>query len=230
MPLRLLTRRAKQVGAALLVLGLAGMTAWLFVISWQPSPRIYPFQGPDVSAAQGLIEWSVVRGGGASFGYVVATIGADGRDPMFETNWQDMYAAGIRRGAIHVYSLCRLAMDQANNFNTTVPASDDALPAAVLIDFQPDCATRPDRAVVIIELRRLLTTVEAHTGKPSLLKVSRRFDASYRVTAAIPRTVWSMQDFFPPDYAARPWKMWQANAMRRIDGAKTLVHWNVVAP
>jgi lysozyme len=50
------------------------------------------------------------------------------------------------------------------------------------------------------------------------------------VTAAIPRPVWAVQDFFPPDYAARPWRMWQANDMRRIDGVDGAVNWDVVAP
>lgn len=230
MPLRRLKRRAGQVGAAIIVLGLASVAGTSFAISWHPSDKAYRFQGPDVAAAHGPIEWPVVRGQGASFGYAVATIGADARDARFAENWRDLYAAGLRRGAIHVYSLCRLATDQANNFNVTVPYSDDALPPAVLIDFQPDCDTRPDRAVVVGELKRLLTIIEAHSRKPALMKVSRRFDAAYGVSAAIPRNVWSVQNFFPPDYAARPWKMWQATAMRRIDGATTLLHWNVVAP
>lgn len=230
MAIRRLRRRLGQIAAAVIVLGLVAVAGTAFVISWHPSPMAYPLQGPDVSARQGRIEWPVVRGQGASFAYAVATVSADQRDPMFETNWRELYAAGLRRGAIHVYSLCRLAIDQANNFNVTVPASEDALPQAVLLDFQPDCHTRPDRAVVIDELRRFLTTIEAHTAKPTLLKVSRRFDATYGVTAAIPRTVWSIANFFPPDYAARPWKMWQATSMRRIDGAPTLLDWNVVTP
>jgi len=230
MRLRLLGRRAGQVGAAIVIIGLALVVIWSFAISWYPSPKAYAFQGVDVGAAQGVIEWPVVRGGGASFAYLTATIGADARDPSFEANWSDVYAAGLRRGALHVYSLCRLAADQANNFNTTVPRAGDSLPPAVWVDFDAGCAARPDRAVVIGEVKRLLTLIESHSGKPALLKVSRRFDAAYRLTSAIPRPIWSAQNFFPPDYAARPWRMWQASDMRRIDGAPTLVHWNVVAP
>lgn len=225
----MVTRRLGQIAAGLMVLGLMAVIIASFVLSWHPSPRLYAFQGPDVAAAQGVIDWPVVRGGGASFAYVVATIGADQRDPMFEINWHDVYAAGLRRGAIHVYSLCRLALDQANNFNRTVPYDTGNLPPAVLIDFQPNCDARPDRDVVIGELHRFIARVEAHTRTPALIKVSRRFDESYAVTADIRRPIWSIQNFFPPDYAARPWRMWQANAMRRIDGAPTLLHWNVVA-
>ncbi len=213
-----------------IVLGLAGVFAFTFAISWAPARNDFRFQGIDVAAANGPIEWPVVRGGGADFGYLTATIGADMRDPSFEDNWRDIYAAGLRRGAIHVYSLCRLAADQANNFNTTVPRTDDALPPAVAIDFEASCEARPTRQVVIDEVIRYLTMIEAHSGKPALLKISKRFDAAYRLSGAVRRPLWSVQNFFPPDYGARPWRMWQASDMRRIDGAQTLVHWNVVAP
>ncbi|MFM9978644.1 MAG: glycoside hydrolase family 25 protein [Sphingomonadaceae bacterium] len=228
--MRLFQRRAQQIAATVIVLGLSIIIGWSFAISWYPSPKSYVFQGVDVSAANGAIEWPVVRGGGASFAYLTATIGADDRDPMFAANWSEVYAAGLRRGAIHVYSLCRLAVDQANNFNTTVPFTNDSLPPAILIDFESDCAARPERQVVIGEIERLIATIEVHTRRPVLLKVSRRFDAAYGVTKAIERPIWSTQNFFPPDYAARPWRMWQASDLRRIDGAPTKVHWNVVAP
>lgn len=230
MSLRILSRRARDIAGGGIVIGLVLITAWSFAISWHPSPKSFVYQGVDVSADDKEIDWPVMRGNGVSFAYLTATVGADVRDPMFEGNWAAVYAAGIRRGAIHVYSLCRLAADQANNFNTTVPYTSDSLPPAILIDFENDCAARPERAVVIGEIERLLTIVEAHSRAPALLKVSRRFDSRYNLTQAIPRPIWSMQNFFPPDYAARPWRMWQANDRRRVDGAPTLIHWNVVAP
>lgn len=226
----MMARRAKQLLAVLAVLAVLAFGARVFAMGWTPSPKAYAFQGIDVSAADGVLDWPVLRGGGVAFVYLTATDGADSRDAMFERNWRDAEAAGIRRGALHVYSLCRLATDQGNNFNTTVPHSEDALPPAVLFDFDKTCSARPDRAVLIGEVERLLTMIEAHIGRPALIKVSRRFDSYYRLSEAIPRPVWSMQDYFPPDYAARPWRMWQANAQRRIDGAPSPLHWDVVAP
>lgn len=228
--MRLWGRRIGRIGALAVVIGLATVVAWTFAHHWHPSSSSYAFQGVDVAEEQGAIDWWTVRAGGADFAYLRATIGADGRDARFEAHWADVYATGMRRGAIHVYSLCRLAADQANNFNTTVPRTDDALPAAVEIDFSPDCTSRPERDVVVSEMRRFLTMVESHTGKPVLLKVSQRFDTTYRLSEAIPRPIWAVQDFFPPDYAARPWRMWQATDMRRIDGVAGPVNWDVVAP
>ena len=71
--------------------------------------------------------------------------------------------------------------------------------------------------------------VEAHSERPVILLVSRAFEAQYRVTEALDRPVWSAQNFFPPDYAARPWRMWRANDMRRIDGVNGPINWDVVA-
>ena len=229
MNLRLWNRRIGLAGALLVVLGLTGIVAVTLAFSWRPSDR-FPFQGVDVSDANGAVDWWGVHKGSADFAYVRATSGADARDRRFEANWAGVYETGMRRGAIHIYSLCRLAADQANNCNTTVPRDRDALPAAVEIDFAADCASRPVRRVVLDELRRYHTMVEAHTGKPVLLKISKPFEAAYGVTAAVARPVWAVQDFFPPDYPARPWRMWQANSMRRIDGIEGPVHWNVVAP
>ncbi len=229
MSVRLWNRRIALIGALAIVVGLTGIVAVTLAMTWRPSDRFH-FQGVDVSDANGAIDWWTVRKGGADFAYIRATSGADVRDARFELNWAGVYETGMRRGAIHIYSICRLAADQANNFNTTVPRASDALPAAVEIDFAPDCVSRPEPRVVLGELRRYLNMVEAHTGKPVLLKISKPFDAVYGVTAAVPRPVWAVQDFFPPDYPARPWRMWQASDMRRIDGIEGPVHWNVVAP
>ena len=229
MRLRIWSRRIGLAGALGIVIALCAVVAWTFTLSWRPTDK-YRFQGIDVSEEQGPIEWWTVKAGGADFAYLRATRGADERDTRFVGNWAEVYETGMRRGALHVYSLCRLAVDQANNFNTTVPRTGDALPAAIEIDFSEDCPSRPERNVVLDELRRFLSMVEAHTGKPVLLKISKRFEAAYQVTAAIPRPVWAVQDFFPPDYAARPWRMWQANDMRRIDGVNGAVNWDVVAP
>ena len=102
------------------------------------------------------------------------------RDARFEANWRGAAAAGLRRGAVHVYSLCRLAADQANEFNTIVPRTDDALPPARRLDFAPDCAARPDaRRRAGASCAASSSMVETHTGEPVMLLVSRAFDAQY---------------------------------------------------
>ena len=228
-----LRRGARRLGlllGALILLGLALVCGWIWAISWRPPPETYRFQGVDVSEADGPIDWFAVQGGQVDFAYVRATIGADRRDTRFADNWSLLYQADIRRGAIHVFSLCRLARDQAANFVTTVPRTADALPVAVDLDFDSDCPARPDRAVLLGELRTFISAVETHTGVPVLLRISRAFERQYEVSAAIPRGLWCAQSFFKPAYTVRPWRMWQASRIRRIPGVDRPIHWDVVAP
>ncbi|MBN8814475.1 MAG: glycosyl hydrolase [Sphingomonas sp.] len=203
-------------------------TLYLYALNWRPSDADYDLQGIDVSAANGSIDWAAVQAAGAKFGYIAATSGTD-RDAAFEDNWRGAAAAGMRRGAVHVWSLCRGADEQANNFNTTVPKDPAALPSAVSLDFAAGCDTRPDRETLVAALSRYLAVVEANTRRPVILFVSRAFDSRYHITEAIDRPVWSAQNFFAPDYAARPWRMWRASDMRRIDGVSEPVNWDVVA-
>lgn len=214
----------------MLIAGLATAIGWGYFLHWAPSALEYQFQGVDLSQAAGQVDWPVVHADGADFAYVRATYGAKGRDAAFERHWLALPAAQMRRGAYLEYSLCQPAVDQANNFNTVVPRSDDALPPAVFVDFSPDCTARPPTNVVVGELARLLTMVENHTGSPVLLKISREFDVQYAISNVMPRPIWAIGNFFRPTYAARPWRMWQANDRRRIDGIAQPVHWDVVAP
>jgi lysozyme len=219
-----------RIAAGLVVLSFVAVAGWAYAVDWAPATRRYPIQGIDVSEAQGDIEWTTVAARGADFAYLRATIGAAGRDAAFERNWTAVDAAGLRRGAIHVWSFCQSGTAQADNFVTVVPRTADALPALLDLRFDPGCAQRPDRATLIAQLKRFLTIAETHTGKPMLLKITRPVARAYHLGEAIHRPVWEVRNFFSPDYAARPWRMWQASDMRRIDGIKGPVNWDVVTP
>lgn len=212
--------------AAIALLAVAG---WQAATHWRPSADRFPVQGIDVSEANGAIEWPVVSGR-ADFAYATATHGARRRDARFEENWRGIAAAGMRRGAVHVWSLCQPGEDQANAFNTIVPRDDADLPAAIDFDYAEDCESRPDRAALVDEIARAASMIEAHTGKPVLLRVSRQFERDYDLASALPRTIWAAANFFPPDYAARAWRMWRASDMRRVDGVEGAVNWDVAAP
>jgi len=218
-----------RIAVILLAIVVTAVALWQAAVRWHPSVESYPVQGVEVGQANGAIDWHMVAAGGADFGYAVATHGANQRDSAFEANWRDIAAAGLRRGAIHVYSLCQLASDQANAFNTLVPWTDDALPAAITLAYDPACAARPARAVLIGEIARAVTMIEAHTRKPVLLQIAKPFEADYRLSEALPRSVWATGNVFPPDYTARAWRMWRASDFRRIAGVDGPVNWNVAA-
>jgi lysozyme len=98
----------KAVGA-MVVAGAIGIGGWSYATAWHPKTSQYPLQGIDLDERPGPIEWGTVRARGADFAYLVATSGADRRDPGFEANWAALPDAGLRRGAIHLYSLCQPA-------------------------------------------------------------------------------------------------------------------------
>lgn len=216
--------------AALILVGVVAIAGWVGATNWAPSAKTYPLQGVDLGLDAGDVEWRSVRAAGADFAYVVATAGADRRDGDFEQNWAALPEAGLRRGAVHLYSLCQPAAAQANAFNLVVPRSADALPAAVDVAFRDDCATRPGAGALASDLDRFVAMVEAHTGKPMLLRVSRAVERRYHLTNAVERPIWAVANFFPPAYAARPWRLWRASSIRRVDGIEGAVNWDVVAP
>jgi len=215
----------------LLAAGALGIGGWSYATHWAPSAARYPLQGIDLGEhPPAAIEWGTVRAGGADFAYLVATSGADRRDPGFEAHWAALPEAGLRRGAIHLYSLCQPGIAQANAFNTFVPRTADALPVAVDLSYREDCLARPERTALLAELNRFIAMVETHTGHPVVLRVARGFDGDYMVTAAINRPAWAMANFLDPGYTARPWRLWRASDMRRVDGIEQPVNWDVVAP
>lgn len=222
--------RARILGGIMLGLAAVAAGGWLFAVNWSPARADYAVQGIDVSDEDGKIDWATIRAMDVDFTYARATIGVDTRDAMFLEYWAGMAEAGMPRGAIHSYSLCGPAADQAASFVAMVPRDPDALPAAIDLDFHDNCPARPERGIVLDQLRQLASVIETHSGKPVILRVTPKFEAQYGVSVAIPRPVWSVRAFFPPDYAARPWRLWQSSTIRRIEGVDRPVNWNVLAP
>lgn len=223
----LLAKRALLITVALALLA---MLLWFFAAGWSPSRTAYPSQGVDISAQQGEIDWRKLRAAGADFAYIKASEGSDIRDVRFAENWQNAREAGLRRGASHGFTLCRLARDQATNFIATVPREETMLPAAISLAFDKNCTARPDRKTIISEIALFIEMVEAHTGQATILYLTRDFEETYQISSAIDRSLWLRRIFFVPNYATHPWVIWQASNVRRIDGINGPVNWNIVQP
>jgi lysozyme len=201
---------------------------WAYVQRWGPSRADFPRQGVDVSHHQGEIIWPSVAAAGTNFAYIKASEGADMHDPQFARNWEGAGAAGISRGAYHFFTLCSPGAAQATNFIAIVPRDGQALPPAVDLEFGGNCAARPDRARLLAEIETFIHMIEAHSGKPAMLYMTREFDEEYRVSEAVDRPLWLRRLFLKPGYGSHPWIMWQASNQRRIDGIEGAVDWNVV--
>lgn len=225
-----LARFLRRIGAALVLLLLAaGLVLW-WAARWTPDRSVYPMQGVTIDAGNGDVHWGSIKAAGADFAYIAATGGAARVDAQFARNLSGARDAGMQAGAIHRYSLCRLAADQAANFIRHVPRRADMLPAVVWLDYDDRCPDRPTRALLLSELATFLAQIEAHMGKQSLIAPGPAFEADYKVTQGIARTTWLRRDFFEPDYGAHPWAMWQANDYIRLSGADGTVGWNALRP
>lgn len=222
-PLRLLILLA--------VLG-GGATALAFGLAarWAPARADYPVQGVALSADNGPVDWARLAGAHVDFAWLLATTGSDVRDPAFAIGWAEAGQAGLRRGAVHIYSLCRLATDQARLFLATVPRDGAALPPVVALEFSPGCTARPGRDLVLSELNVLLNAIEAHSGKAAILRISAEFETAYHISAGINRTLWLDRLYLQPRYAARDWVLWTANPWRRVTGIDGPVAWTVARP
>jgi lysozyme len=217
-----------RLGAIIVAVLLGGFVLWRVIVGWAPSRDDYPVQGVVVDATNAQPIWSTLANTGVDFAYLTATEGDKVRDASFAANLEAVRDVGIRYGALHVFDICRLATDQATLFITTVPRSPNALPPAVALGYSHSCTSKPDRALILSEVATFLSQIEAHSGTPAVLLLDQDFEAQYRISAAIDRNVWLQRTWMLPDYAAKPWVMWTANAARRLDGIDGSVRWVVM--
>ena len=210
----------------LALVGAVGIAGWQAAVRWRPSPARYPLQGVDLPLDAPALAWPAVRVAGADFAYLDATAGTSGRAGAFEANWAALPDAGLRRGAVHRFDACGDGRAQADAFDAVVPRAADALPPA--LDIGADGACRPD--AVVREVERFAAAVEAHVGRPVILRVGRAAERRWHVAAALNRPVWILGDFVAPGYAPRAWRLWRATGWRRVEGIDRLLNWDVVAP
>jgi lysozyme len=230
MPVRAPLSTLSKLIFAVLAAAILAVALFLWMRSWHPSDADYPQQGVDVNHALGKVDWAAVKADGGDFAYIEATYGDGDRDASFAENWQASVAAGLTRGALHRFHMCRLARDQATNFIATVPREADELPAALDLQLDVGCTARPARAVLLAELASFIQMVEAHTEKPVMIRLSRSFDEEYGVSRAINRPLWLTSRLLTPSYGDRPWVMWRANPARSVDGISAPTGWSVVRP
>lgn len=221
----------RLLGALLLVLLFGGVFAWWHLRHWQPERAAYPLQGVEIGAGDGTVRWGSIKAIGADFAYIDASASAFAHDPTFVRNFEKARAVGLQVGAVHRYDPCQPADKQAGNFVTVVPRDAELLPPAVDLDMlADDCPVKVGDAKVESELMTFLNQIETHTGKPALLKISRRFESRYHIASAIDRNLWLVQDRFQPDYAGRPWTMWTANHALASEADDAPLRWVVVQP
>ena len=223
--------RLRLAAIALLAALIGAAALWWHLRHWTPPRRAFPTQGVEVGTGEGPVDWTALKAVGADFAYLDASVSVFARDPAFVKNLEDARAAKLQIGAVHLYDPCQPADKQAANFVTVVPRDPRLLPPAVELSRDAeDCPFRVSDAAVESELLTFLNQIETHTGKPSILKLSRRFEHRYHLSRAIDRNLWLEQDRFAPSYAGRPFMLWTANAALQLPAFDAPLRWVVVQP
>ncbi len=78
--------------------------------------------GVDCSHHNGVVDWQKVAASGTRFAYAKATEGLTFTDSKFQSNYTNMKAAGLLRGAYHFFRPESEPLAQADAFLAQVPA------------------------------------------------------------------------------------------------------------
>jgi lysozyme len=198
--------------------------SWTYFSTFSPDRGRYPIRGIDVSHHQGVIDWQAVADDDVGFAYIKASEGGDYVDKDFATNVRAARDAGIAVGAYHFFTMCRPGAEQAANFLAQVKAVGAMLPPAVDLEYEGNCASRPDAKSVAEELAAFLALVEAALGKQAVFYLTYGFYDDY--AASLPeRPLWTRWIAWHP--ADEDWLIWQYHDKGTVKGIAGDVDLNV---
>ena len=221
-----------RIALVIAVIAAAGLAfAWFEARSWRPDEALWPDQGALIGAHDGPVDFATLRGLGAGFVYLEASVGGSGKDARFSRNLDAARAAGLQVGAVHEFDPCLEADPQSANFLTMVPRDGDLLPPAIRMTRDAaQCPAKVRDAAVQSELITLVNQIEMHAGTSVVLAPSKAFEQRYGITGRIERALWLQRDWLEPAYGARPWRMWTANGAYDTAAAEEPLRWLVVRP
>lgn len=217
--------------AALAVLVAGAFVVWLWwdMRTWRPDETTFPEQGAVIISNAGAVRFATIKALGGAFAYLELPDEAGSPDPGFAARLAAAREAGLKVGAIHVFDPCRSADKQSAFFTRMVPRDAAWLPPVIaLVRLGGACPEPVSDAAVESELVTLINQIEAHAGKPVILKLGRDFQARHRSAQALERDLWLMRDRAQPDYAGRPWLLWSANSSLTSEASEEPIEWAVV--
>lgn len=197
---------------------------WTYFVTFSPDRGRYPIRGIDVSHHQGDIDWQKVAADDVGFAYIKATEGGDYVDEDFASNLRAARDAGIAVGAYHFFTMCRPGAEQAANFLAQVKTIGSMLPPAGDLEYEGNCAARPDARSVAAELADFLAPVEAAFGRQAVFYLTYGFYDDY--AASLPdRPLWTRWIAWHP--ADEDWLIWQYHDRGTVKGIEGDVDLNV---
>jgi lysozyme len=128
------------------------------------------------------INWPAVKGAGISFAFAKATESTNFTDSAFATNWPEMKAAGLVRGAYHFFHSDVDPVAQANFFLATV----GKVSKGDLLVLDLEQTNGQTQTTVSSRAATFLATVKSATGVTPLLYTSPAFLSSFAAFGAYP--------------------------------------------
>jgi GH25 family lysozyme M1 (1,4-beta-N-acetylmuramidase) len=187
--------------------------------------------GIDVSKFTPSIDWGKLKTSRTSFAFVRATQGTNLVDNRFRQLWQAAQAAGIRRGAYHVYRSNQSPVEQADFFLRTVGSLDpaDLAPAIDLSSYLAPGGSDPGVEAFSRDVLSWLQRVEsAVQRKPLIYGATRWIEERLAGNALHAYPVWIAQ-YGPKCQAPAGWKrwtFWQYTASGKVDGVAGIADLN----
>jgi lysozyme len=176
--------------------------------------------GIDVSDFQPNVSWPTVHQAGYSFAYTKATEGAGWTAQTFGGNWSGIKAAGMLRGAYHMFHFDEDPVAQANHFLDVVNPQPGDLPPALDLEL----AVPPDVAP-IPAIAQWLHVVEASAKVRCVLYMGYYFwqGALLATTGFAGHPLWLAQYSSGPAPSLAPaawksWSFWQYTDSQPVPG------------
>lgn len=193
-----------------------------------PSLEKYPIQGIDVSHHQKQINWEKLDKERVRFAFIKATEGANHKDSLFASNWQQAKLCNIIVGGYHFFSFCKTGEEQAHNFIESVPNDSMSLPPAIDLEFGGNCKEENRKENLLNEVFEYIQIVEEHYQKKVIIYSTNEFYKQYLTEQFPNNPIWIRDIISKPELPDnREWVFWQFANRGRLNGIDTEVDLNV---
>jgi GH25 family lysozyme M1 (1,4-beta-N-acetylmuramidase) len=185
--------------------------------------------GIDVSQHQGEINWRRVVAAGHRFAFVRATLGNDGTDLRFYTNWKGAKDVGLLVSVYHVVKPYQSADSQIYHLFDVLGDRKPDMPIALDVERKDHCS----REVITACVRDCLRMVEQRDSRRPIIYTAGWFWNPN----VLPSSDWSDYDLWVANYGVstptlpsgwNEWRFWQYSEdghVPGIDTAETDLDW-----
>lgn len=180
--------------------------------------------GIDISQYQGQINWDEVllTKHPLRFAFVRATMGKNGTDQQFSTNWAALKRVGLQRGAYHYYRSFENSEEQANHFIARVQLQPGDFPPVLDVERMSPLGAANLRKGV----QNWLRIVEKHYHCKPIVYTGRYFYENYLKGSIDSYPLW-IASYGPKEKVQHlPWTVFQFSEEMVVHGITTYVDGN----